>query len=730
MKIIILILLLLSFSIIKADNSLDSLLNLYNNAQNNSEKIELLERLSQQAYHFSIDSAIFFNKLAVDYAIKTSDNELITNKLLDLGKMYLYGGKYDSSVVIFLSAIPYAKKTNNKKLIYLAIHSVGNGYLYQGNNTKALNYYFEALEIREQINDISGIAASTNNIGMIYAELKQYDLALKYLQISLSNEKKLNNQENISSAYNNIGLIFWSINELDSATFYYKKALKIRETLQTSDLKLANSYGNIALVFEKKELHDSALFYNHKALRYSKLANNPISITNDYNNIAKSLLLLNKNKESLVYLDSSFFICQQLNDYQMFQNLYDIFAQNYYNLKEFDKAYKYVRKYAQYKDSVASQNLSTQIAEMQVRYETEKQQKVIEVQKLNLYKKDTELKFQKKILLLLSIFSFIVIFLLIFLARLYYQKRKAHNLLQDRNEEITVQNESLNKQKEEITTQRDRIKSQNKILHERNNKISIQQKEITDSILYAKRIQTAIFPPKEIILENFTNHFIFFKPRNIVSGDFYWVAKKENLSFVAAVDCTGHGVPGAFMSMLGVSFLNEIINKNTIKMLSASEILNQLRNYIKNALRQKGDANETRDGMDIALCVFDFEQDKLQFAGAKNPLVIIRNNQITIIKGDKMPISFNTNERPFKNNDINIRKDDMFYMYSDGYIDQFGGEKDKKFSKKRFRQLLLNISELPIDEQKNTLENTLNSWIKSGISKEQIDDILVLGIRY
>lgn len=283
---------------------------------------------------------------------------------------------------------------------------------------------------------------------------------------------------------------------------------------------------------------------------------------------------------------------------------------------------------------------------------------------------------------------------------------------------VRERTKQIEEQKEEIMTQRDEIGQQR-------DEIVLQKQEITDSIQYAQRIQNAILPPKDFVSKIIPDHFILFKPRDIVSGDFYWIAQKDNKIILAGIDCTGHGVPGAFMSMLGYSYLNEIANN--YKITKASLILNRLRNYIKTALRQTGKEDEAKDGMDMALCVLDLETNNMQFSGAYNPLYLLRDKKLTEMKGDKMPIGIYVNEKKsFTNHVQNLKKGDVIYIFSDGYIDQFGGEKGGKFKSKPFKKLLLDIHSKPMNKQGEILNKTLENWKGTNA---QVDDILVMGFR-
>jgi serine phosphatase RsbU (regulator of sigma subunit)/ligand-binding sensor domain-containing protein len=305
--------------------------------------------------------------------------------------------------------------------------------------------------------------------------------------------------------------------------------------------------------------------------------------------------------------------------------------------------------------------------------------------------------------------TYIIFALILFwlFARLYSLRLKRENI---RLEGIVSERTA------EVVRQKDEIVQKNVVLE-------LQKKEIEDSIRYARRIQSAVIPSEKVCRELFPGSFVFFRPLNIVSGDFYWISNAGNKIVFAAADCTGHGVPGAFMSMLGVAFLNEIVNKDHITVPDL--ILNQLRDKVIQALQQHGVSGEARDGMDIAIVSMDREAGKLEFAGAYNPLIMIRKGEISEIAGDKMPIGIYDNMRAFSKHEMTIEKGDVFYMFSDGYEDQFGGPEGKKFKSKRLKNLLLEICNYPVDKQKETLERNFEEW-KGDLP--QVDDIVVVGI--
>ena len=305
-----------------------------------------------------------------------------------------------------------------------------------------------------------------------------------------------------------------------------------------------------------------------------------------------------------------------------------------------------------------------------------------------------------------------------------YQLTKSNFRLNNAIETINLFNSKLKQQKEEIIAQRNLIEEKNAHLKKTSNIIKQKNKDVTDSISYAQRIQSALLPSENYIDNILNDYFILFKPKDIVSGDFYWIKQKKEKIIIAAADCTGHGVPGAFMSILGITILNDITDKYN---LNANEILNHLRQDIIDVLYKYSDSLNTRDGMDIALYIINNKTKILQFAGAYNPLYLIRNNQFYKYKADKMQIGIpRSSLSSFLNQEIAIQKNDSIYIFSDGYIDQFGKFDKEKFKTKRFQKLLVSINEMPMNEQKNVLNNTIETW-KGEV--EQTDDILVVGVK-
>ena len=329
----------------------------------------------------------------------------------------------------------------------------------------------------------------------------------------------------------------------------------------------------------------------------------------------------------------------------------------------------------------------------------------------------------------------------------FLQKQK----IKDENIQIVQYNQILNQNNEEIITQRNEIESQRDLVTKQKEHIEEIHEEVTSSIRYAQRIQEAVLPYDEQLNDILKQYFIIYKPCYIVSGDFFWATRLKHWVLFCVADCTGHGVPGGFLSMLGISFLNEIVRKNEIT--NAADILNHLREYIILSLKQKGVIEDQKDGLDISFCAINTETLMLQFAGAYNSCYIVRKQQFPVsvcnemstttttyhiastapvncqlieLKGDKMPIAIHQHMEPFTLIELQLLKDDCIYLFSDGFADQFGGPKRKKYLVHNLRQTIKLINQFEFTEQKHEIEKTFQNW-KGNYN--QVDDVTVLGIK-
>jgi CheY-like chemotaxis protein len=550
------------------------------------------------------------------------------------------------------------------------------------------------------------LARYLTKLGYLYWQIDAGLEAISYFERSVEVNKLLGNNNALRTIYNNLGMICSERDEFQKAISYYEKSLKL-SLAQGDKEQTASDYLNIALAFQSLGYYSESDNRAQLALNIALEINNLTMAKTCYGILGENADKLGNSKQSADYYEKFNTIAKHLQKQQM-----DAMAS-----KTKDYAEQVQSKDIQLKNTLDTLGEVIEMnREMQLQNELlnkdnqlkEEQQARLEAQQAKLEAREKTRQTQIiSLILVLALFGCII-------GLIYWQfsnKKKANRQLKEQNAEIE-------RQKKEIENQ--------------HNIATMQKKRITDSIQYAKRIQKAVLPLESSFSQSFKDYFIFYKPRDIVSGDFYWITRKDNVLILAVADCTGHGVPGAFMSMLGVAYLNEIVNKiainKHISSLNADEILNQLREMVINSLHQTGDPSEPKDGMDISICIIDFENKKMQFAGANNPLYILRDGEIRQFDADKMPVSYHQKRNiPFTRHDFDLKPDDCIYLFTDGFVDQFGADSGQKFLSKRFRELILKIHDRPMADQFKILEQAFEDWRGN---KSQLDDVLVIGFRY
>jgi len=738
--ILLYVFILLQVSIVSAQNKVDSVKAILNTLDK-QQRINALNDISNYYLNvdYNVDSCLKYAQISLELSKNIKNNYLTSLALRNIGITYYYEQKFDTSITIFRQAINEIEDVDSLQLKSNLYLYIGISYYYKGDFSNALEFWKKDLETNIKANDKELTAQSYMNIGVLYKNMDEYDQAISYYQDAFKILEELKDSTTMADVLNNIGNIYFQFrgnfnkaleNYLKAVEIYKKKGNKEREAhllnsigliyYKQEQLKLSLECFNLALsICEDNGLTDkfaeiqTNLGLLHAKLGNFQLANNYLKSSYEYYlkssskpRIAETLRDLGdvysawgKLKEALNYYSRSFDIFSELNMKSDISNLYKKFAEINAALKNYKNAYEYRLLYAHLNDSLFNEKLNEQITEIQTKYETEKKDKAIALLNKDKALQDAQLKRQRLTIWFFTVGFGVISILLILIFRLFKQKQKANVILEQKNEEISLQ--------------RDHIFQQNK--------------EITDSIEYASRIQTALLPPQELIEKVIPDSFILFKPRDIVSGDFYWLSEKGNKIISVTADCTGHGVPGAFMSMLGISFLNEIVNMTDEADLQSHIILNDMRTLIINSLRQTGNVGESRDGMDMTLCIIDKEKMTLDYAGAYNPLIMVRDNELIEYKADKMPIGIHIKKaEDFTHYLIPLQKGDVLYTFSDGYADQFGGPENNKFRKKNFKDLLLEIHKSPLKKQKEILDKTIIDWMNG---YEQVDDILVCGIR-
>jgi serine phosphatase RsbU (regulator of sigma subunit) len=595
----------------------------------------------------------------------------------------------DHALKLAQEAVALANKIKDTEAQLAANLQLGELYQDFSEHEKANTSFLEALRISEATGNVKGIGRAKMEIGSMHGEMRKTDLSLKNYYEAMPYLEKAGDKKLLGDLYNFMGTAYKNKDSFDSSLHYHNKALAIR--IELKDKRgMSYSYNNIGLVYNKQENYPKALDYLRMSLAIKDSLGDKKGGAGSRINIATIYNTLGNYDEALEYALRGIELAEEAKAREFKKVGYQTVAESYSQKGNYKDAFIYLEKYAQLKDSIYDETSVQSIAELQTKYDTEKKERAIDL--LNKEKEVQSLALKKNQYMIYGISAGCI--LLLVLAAVIYgsynQKKKAHALLELQNVQIAEKN-----------------------------------KEITDSIRYAKRIQEALLPMEEDIYRNFSDAFILYKPKDIVSGDFYWFSRKGELCILAVADCTGHGVPGAMMSMMGHNLMNQIVNDENVT--SPGHALKMLDQRINRALNNTTDQNENRDGMDIAFCVIETNTQRLHFAGAFRPLLLVRNNSLIECNASKFAIGGRQRQdKVFENNIIQLSKGDTIYMFSDGFADQFGGEKGKKFKYSQFKEVLMSIHSRPMKGQQAALDKIFEDW-KGHL--EQVDDILVVGVR-
>jgi serine phosphatase RsbU (regulator of sigma subunit)/Tfp pilus assembly protein PilF len=618
-----------------------------------------------------------------------------TNKINHFDQLcweYQNIGSYDTAMLYANSGLQLAQQLNNKKEIVNAYNNIGVVYRNKGNYSNAIDNYFKSLEIAEDIKNDKQIAAVSGNIGVVYAMQKKYPQALDYFSKALKKSEEQGNKSGIARFLANLGVVYSLQQDNAKALNYYLRALKMNEELGEKNA-IENQLGNIGAIYCAQKKYSLALAFYVKALKMSEEMENKKGVVAQLSNIAGVYSATKKYVEAEKYLLQSMSISDSIGvlDLQMEVRLH--LSETYEKTGRLDKALEMYKKAMDIKDTLYNQDKNEEIIRHEMNYEFSKKEAIETIEKKKQYSSKL---ISYGISVIITVFLILVIVLTVAVFRALRKSQKQQTIIEIKNTETELQK---------------------KIIEEKN-------KDITASIQYAKQIQNALLREEEHISKHLPEHFILFLPKDIVSGDFYWGVEKQEYWYFAAADCTGHGVPGAIMSMLGISFLNDIALSEGIH--SPAHILNLLRKRIITELRQTGETGGNKDGMDISICCLNLKTYELQWAGANNALNIIRNGKLEETKADKQPIGYYPEMRPFTNHQLQMQKGDSIYIYSDGYADQFGGPKGKKLTYKRLEKIIIENNNLPMEEQKKLFKQQFIEWKGTF---EQVDDVCLVGVR-
>lgn len=732
---------------------IDSLIPVYEALKEDTAKVDRFLWLATQLA--SVDTALSgkYGRRAFVLANKLNDVKGIGNSYNYFGTVHYLRQNLDNSIKCFKKADEYFRQCGYLKGSASVLNNCGVIYNSKGDYEMALFFQQKALEANTKAKNEEGIGNNYINIGNTLNVKGDFSVAMDWFIKAEKIFSKLKKWESLASVYYNMGYVHYNLHQIDKAIEYCQRALNLREEKSFNKVGMAYCHVFLAAIYSDSISLDleKANFHNQKVVQLCNETGDRLTLTTTYLNLSKSYLAQNKFDSSLVNAQRALKISKEMGDQKFITNslLYvgeayrkmEKFALAISNYKEafsistkmddnfnssntaqslsvcyyltgkFKEAYDYLLIHTRKKDVMFSSESLRSITEMEAKYQNEKKQLEIDnlnkskkVQELELITKQKESAAKNKILILGTI-ALIGIAVFAFFAFTNFKKAKKANVI-------------INSQKAMVELQNEEISHQKELVEEK-------QKEIIDSINYAQKIQTAVLTSEEVWKKISPEYFIIFFPKDIVSGDFYWAHNlANNRSVFALADCTGHGVPGGFMSMLGNSFLNELVVEN--KLFKADEILNRLRSKIITALGQKG-AADRKDGMDMAICVWNKLNNTLEFSGANNNLWLVRGNELIQYQGNKMPIGqFDAELKPFSSTTVSLEKNDLIILCTDGFSDQFGGDNGKKLKSKNLKDFIVKGSKNPLDQQKADLMSLFSDWKGH---HEQVDDVSVIMIK-
>lgn len=663
-----------------------------------SLRLQTLAKLSRALRFSKPDSAIMYAEIGLRLAQDAQLSKYEGSAHNSLGIIYGWvKSDYPKALRHFEQALRIRKAIAEEKGDYYAVavaatlNNTATVEKFRGRYSRALELYLEAYPIYTRLNNKKGLASCSNNIGELYKKQDRFEQALDYYNRALNLYQELDNENYQAVVLSNIANIQKIKGSYEQALGRYLQVLEIFQRNKV-DRYIPSILHNLGVLYEETGELDKAYRSYQEAMQLLRQSNNTEGLVKPLNSLAGLLLKRAEPEKALAYARESLALAEASGSYVQLRDATSILSETHAELGNYREAYRFATAFKTYSDSLVNAEKSREMGRLEA--EAEFRQRELEREKQAL-RQEKEISRQKLIRNVLFAGS-IVLVIFLFLAY------RGYRIKQQDNKEIAAKN---------------------KLLVNKN-------KVITDGMTYAKSIQKAMLPLKEEMAAAFPQNFVLLRPRDLVSGDFYWVYRNEERVVLAVVDCTGHGVPGAFMSMMGNDLLNETVTRRGI--YRPDLILNELDAGVRRALKQNATRNE--DGMDVSIMTYYPKENKLQFAGARHPLVYFEQHEDEpargILKGDRMSVGGSHINEPesFRLKEIWLRYPTTCYLYSDGYVDQFGGPENKKVRRKLFLKLLWELQEKPeLSDQKAHLSQFMDNWM--GDTYNQIDDILVVGVR-
>ena len=730
------ILLTLRFPVIAQNNSvLDSLRTQLAHTKKPIDAYPLHLELAKQFWTENKDSAIFHFDKAELLARKAENMDAVFDIIISRTVFLSDNADYDSALEV-LFKIKEEVNVNENPLLYAQILSnIGNNYSLKWNQANAIKYYKDAITIIEKENNPKEMSVMLGRLGNVYYMNQGYAEAIDYYNRASTLFRELANSKGVAVATMNIGNCYKQMERADSAITYYTNAYKqfreIGDLIYNEAQCLAN-IGNLNVLLEK---YADAERYLTSADSLFTITQNSFSIAQVSIDLSNLYLELGQLKRVKFYAEKSIEIAK-INDFQyLTMSGYMLLWKYYEGMKDIQNTYKYHLLYTGIREAIFYAEKEENADMLLAKFETE--QKVKEIELLKQADTINQLEIKRRAMLLnLTLIGLIVA--IGFAIFLYFNMRHRKRV----NTILTLQNAEINQQKEEITAQRDEIESQRDMVQDQNVTLEEFRDHTTHSLRYAQSIQAAIMPSEKILQQIGSDNFVMMKPCELVSGDFFWAATFNEYQVFCMADCTGHGVPGAFMSILGITALDDIVNRHRVT--KPAEILGYLRQSVIETLSQNDPDHLHKDGMDISLCVLNTKTRELQFAGAGLHLWMAVNqnsklkfqadsktlshNDHTLfeIRGDIMPVGQSPLNHPFVNHSISLANNvTSIYLVTDGFVDQLNDSREK-YGGKQLKTLILSHCDKPMADQKLIFEHEFENWMGSSY---QVDDVTVLGIR-
>jgi tetratricopeptide (TPR) repeat protein len=662
---------------------------------------------------------------------RIGDQQGIASSYNNIGAIHHAQGRYAEALEAYQKALSIRERIGDQQGIADCYNNVGNIHYDQGQYAEALEAYQKALSIRERIGDQQGIASSYNNIGAIHKTQGRYAEALEAYQKALAIFERIGDQKGIANSYGNIGLIHDDQGRYAEALEAHQKALTIRERIGDQQ-GIASCYNNIGIIHKAQGRYAEALEAYQKALIIRERIGDQQGIASCYNNIGLIHADQGRYAEALEAFQKALAIAQSLQLRDLLDNIYLNLAQTDSALAAsglthlWKSAYLHHRLYAAYKDSVRNEESIRKQAQLESQYEYDKKIALLKAQQEKERALATAQLRQRETQRNLSLLALgIALIGLVTFAILYRKIRQQRDLIQKQSDEIQQKNLALEQYNAELKSTNQALEESNRIIQQQAETLSEKNEKILDSIRYAERIQRAILPSAEKWQRLLPQSFLLYKPRDIVAGDFYWLEETEQYIFLGVADATGHGVPGAFVSIVCANALHKAVLEEGLE--SPAEILWRVREVVVSQLTQAGE--KVKDGMDIALIRFAKEdRSRAVFAGANRPLWIVSAEGLLEVAGTRQPIGYVEEPKAFEEVELMLgsRAPAMVYAFTDGIVDQMGGPKGRKLLPKGLREWLLSLWNQPVAEQAERLEALFETWRGE---HHQMDDVTIVGVR-